>query len=438
MEKKDIYERIREEQLGPASYMVMSVYDEIENYQFEQLQASFSALPYIEDATFEEVEKVLQVRFFVDDQIYTGGFMYEPYEDDEFKKYIFGISSYAHLPKNGLPKLCEATGNITFSLNFHENVREDYLMQLRILTGLSSHIACIYDESAYRVLPMEQITYLLSMKTLPSYDLLYCVHGVYDENGTYWLHTHGLSRCGLIELELIKIKENIHEFSELLNATAKRYLEDGLPEQDAHINVGYASMVTLEVKWTPWEKALEQETKRHLFQKKADFCGSFKDREDEHSMPSGILYAYYEQTYQPIHVYTSFLSDNPILYISNEETKRMADYAKEAIAHLRNIFEKNEEEKEDMLCMIKAGIDVDVADELCGDKEHLWFEVTEIKERSFIGELTNEPYGVSYMNCGESYEIDLEKISDYMIMRKEQVTLTPNNMYLYYMEHPMN
>lgn len=440
MVPEELYQKIREEHISLASHMIMTVYDDMKESTYDALQKKLTQIDFLKDPAFKEVDGVLRGSFQIGEEEYTGDFIYEPFEDDGYKRFLFEVSSYAHLPENAMPHLMKATGNLTFLMDFHEDARADFLLQLKILCALSNHIAVIYDKSAYHILPMEQVHYLLSMKTLPSYDILYTVHDVYDPDGTHWLHTHGLLRCALIELEILKIKNHVNAYYELLNTTVKRYLEDGLPSEDEPINVGYASMITLDVKWTPWEKALEQETKRHLFQKKAQFCGSYKDREEEHSTPSGVLYAYYEHKFQPIRVYDTFLGDNPILYISNAETARMADYAKEALPYLRQIFEEHKAENENYAFLIKAGMDVDDQGDgdICGEREHLWFDIQDIKENSFYGELTNEPYGVSYMKCGECYEVELSRISDYLIMRSEGVNLHPSNMYLYMMEHPLN
>lgn len=433
MERDELYQKIQEEGLSLPSSMILTPYDAIENYSFDNLIKKLEALDFIEAVHLVEDEGVLEGAILIDSEPYSCSFFYEPFEDDTYKNFLFQVSGYNQMQDGVLPNVMKAEGNITFNFDFHDDKRAGYLLQLRILMGICDCVAAVYDESAYKILPIEQIKYLLSMETPPAYNVLFNVHITYDEDGTYWLHTHGLNRCGMIELEILKVKDFINQYYELLKCTATIYLEKGLPQEDEHTLVGYASMANIEVKWTPWEKALETETKRHLFQKKSVFCGSLKDREDGHNTPSGILYAYYENKFQPITVYEKFLDDNPILFISDEETLRMAAYAKEAIQHFRVMFEE-QKDNEDYCFMIKAGMDVDNHDEMTGDHEHVWFEISDLKEDTFYGELINEPYGISTMKCGESYEVSLDRLSDYLIFRKDASALTPADMYLYYME----
>ncbi|MBQ5513233.1 MAG: DUF4026 domain-containing protein, partial [Bacteroidales bacterium] len=64
-------------------------------------------------------------------------------------------------------------------------------------------------------------------KVAPSPDYMFTIHAVNDsEEGTdsVWLHTHGLTRCGTIELEILGADlDNWQELGNALNQIAKEH-----------------------------------------------------------------------------------------------------------------------------------------------------------------------------------------------------------------------
>ena len=62
-----------------------------------------------------------------------------------------------------------------------------------------------------------------------------------DEGGEVWLHTHGLNRCGLYELEILKSdKENYNNHYYLISTLASHLLDkdDRTPEPGAGVYIG--------------------------------------------------------------------------------------------------------------------------------------------------------------------------------------------------------
>lgn len=438
-ERAELYEKIKQDGLALPSEVILTPADAFATYTYDFIRHQLTQLPFVSDINLiENDQDQLEGSIVINGEECECCFVLEKFEDDSYKEFLNDISPYQDLPGKGMQALANAQGNITFYMYLGEDKRQSYIQQLRILHGICPHIAMIYDNCSYKMFPSEYINFLVSTPTPPAFDVLYLIHATYDEEGNYWLHTHGLNRCGLIELEIIKVREFINDYGELLNSYVQRLLQEGLPSEDESLQVGYASVTPIAVKWTPWEKALEAETKKHLFQKQSNFCGDYDDREDDHNSPSGILYAYHENKYQPMQVYDRYMGDNPVMYITNEETKRMATFAKDALSHLRLLFDQNHE-REDYTFMVKAGIDVDDDESVVeSSREHLWFELERINDESFVGKLCNDPYGITHMKRDESYEVSLEQLSDYIIYRKDLRTLTPNTMYIYYMEHPLS
>ena len=63
------------------------------------------------------------------------------------------------------------------------------------------------------------------------------------------------------------------------------------------------------------------------------------------------------------------------------------------------------------------------------EKEHIWFEIKDIKDGSVVGELTQEPYYVSGMKQGDTGTYPFSDITDWLIFTKEN-RVSPDDAYL--------
>lgn len=98
------------------------------------------------------------------------------------------------------------------------------------------------------------------------------------------VHTHGLHRCGSVELEMVDITQYPEEMNTMLNMAAKRLLNGSIAEQERFM-IGYDGM-GIDLCWLRWEKALKDFAD--------DVIGGFNDRKDDndiHAEPVGVLYA---------------------------------------------------------------------------------------------------------------------------------------------------
>jgi hypothetical protein len=92
----------------------------------------------------------------------------------------------------------------------------------------------------------------------PPTDVLWRVQVVSDsaelENGTAWLMTRGLLRCGLPELELLELPaSHARSGARLLDAVAELMLEDGPPPPEVPYPIGDEIAVT----FVPWAEVVE-------------------------------------------------------------------------------------------------------------------------------------------------------------------------------------
>ena len=133
-----------------------------------------------------------------------------------------------------------------------------------------------------------------------------------------------------------------------------------------------------------------------------------------------------EKHYTPVQDFDQFLDQNPMYMFSTSETKRMSDLAIERIPYMLKAFENK-----DNTVIVKVGLITD-KEHWDGDtpqKEHIWFELKDVKDGSIVAELTQEPYYVSGIKAGDTGTYPFSDITDWLIFTKEN-RIAPDDAYL--------
>ena len=347
----------------------------------------------------------------------------------------------------------EIAGKQSFMLEtllyFDADPMNSFLLQLKVLHSIMPSASLVLDYSSFKILSPYWLAMSAESNIPPSPEYLYTTHAVYNEREDgrteYWMHTHGLNRCGSIELEMLNIHSNPKQMYDLLNNTANMFIMDHIKEKEVFA-VGYDGL-GIYLSWVRWEKALKNLPK--------DLLGGINDRisEDEedynvniHAVPSGVLYAVEEGNYTSPEIYASTLADNPILYINSEETERMSSLAKERLdffkeafhqfgktkkkkqSKLNKLFGKKNQEEETWEFQVKLGLVVDDAEDE-SDKEHLWFEVIDFENDQITVLLLNQPYWIKALNKEDIKTFPVfELLTDWIIFSPEE-TYTPDSIY---------
>lgn len=99
--------------------------------------------------------------------------------------------------------------------------------------------------------PRDALERTLSDPVEPSADMLWTVQVIAVAEGSpVWVHTHGLVRCGLPELEMLAVPAPLAETAAaMLGDVAARLLEETLPDPGESLEVG----PELSVRMIPWE-----------------------------------------------------------------------------------------------------------------------------------------------------------------------------------------
>ena len=353
------------------------------------------------------------------------------YENEEYEVQFYPsefsvpasyITNVYSLSEDEKEKIMNAHMALTIVMEFHKDFKQSYHLQLKLAVAMIPNLLGIMDESAEKFMSAAWAIMAANSKVTPGPNNLYTVQAVSGENGEVWLHTHGLCRCGLTELEILESdRENYNNHYHLISTYAS-YLIDKKGDFNPQVDSAYIGVLSnrqpIVVTCVPWTKGLQEYKKLTL--------GGVNDRKDAHNSKTSLLFIYKSESDEKQHLlskvseYNDLWGENPIFFISDEETARMKELAIE-----RFNFVKEQFTKEANKIIIKIGIPVDEGDNL----EHIWFELIELNGERFKAKLTQEPYNVRNMHEGDEAWYCVDDITDWIIYTPD-FTVTPSSAYM--------
>ncbi len=430
MENEDLYSLIENE--GVRLMSEMAIYPSDENFVFEE-NAIKSALANRKDFKLLKFEKS---EIDEEDQ----EFMLQKYQIEiEYQEfdYYFDLMVFVNydrdldefqlgnrISEEERESYLKQKYFLESSQYFSDDYLASYHLQLKVMQAIVEKPSVVFDYMPMRILSGKwvEITSKSSIPPSPSY--LYVVHSVYDDEGgekNYWLHTHGLHRCNSVELEFLNIKDGAQQFFDVLNIVATSFLTSSSKKnENEFFDVGYDGL-GLSFCWQRWENVVSQFP--------SNILGGLDERNpaDLSYGPSGVLFAVQDGVVLSPEIYTKTLADNPMYFVSDAETERMAALAYDRFHSFKKIFkEKNTIVSDDARSfLVKLGVQVDNGDE----NEHLWFQVLEIDEDDNItGKLLNQPYWIESLNQNDVKTYPLNILTDWIIYGSE-ANYTPDTIY---------
>ena len=446
MDNNEKYDLLAQGETGLAS--VMGIFPSSKNFGFEaaNIEKALAANEDFKLISFDKAE--------VDIEFSIMSFNAEI----EYKETVFNVELYVCDAKNinlndygfansideqSLKTATEQEYYLETSMYFELEPLASFHLQLKIMDAIVPDSSLVIDFMSYRLLSAQWLKMTAKSAIPPSPDYLYTLHCVYDEQGNdgnrrYWFHTHGLHRCASVELEMLNFSNGAEQMNTLINMSVKKFLSSPAKERE-RFTIGYDGM-GINLCWLRWEEALKDLPENIL--------GGFSDRDEAdnvHSEPSGILFAVEDGNMVSPEIYAKTLAENPIYYITNEETERMSALAKERFPSFERVFrrEHKEPEKKSFLkkmigfkeeeapgwtFLVKLGLKVDDPDS-GSEKEHLWFDVMSVNKGQITGKLLNQPYWISGLNEGDINTYPLEVLTDWLIYSPDN-TFTSDSIYI--------
>lgn len=446
MDNKEKYEQLAENEIFQSSSMGVIPSDSNFRFTTESIKESLSKATDFKLLSFDEStelgtdrkEYVAKIRYKKEE--YYTILAVENTKDLHLEEYSLGNSVTEDESK-------EASSQAYFlstSIDFTKNALESFHFQLKLMNAVVPRSSIVVDFMSYRLLSGKWLSLTAKSQIPPSPDYLYVIHGVYDdkkEKTEYWFHTHGLLRCGIVELELVGLNSGAQQMYDLINNVVKRFLSDPIAENTT-FTTGFDGL-NLNLRWLRHEEALKDFVPAML--------GGLNERAEDggaHLEPSGVLFAVEDGNMVSPEIYAHTLANNPIYYISNDETYRMSELAKERYHYFCEIyhehkkkdeshslftsllkrFKKKDEAPAEWTFLVKLGLVVDNAEEDL-QKEHLWFDIIEADDNQIKGKLINQPYWIAALNEGDIKTYPFDMLTDWIIYDPEGNKYTPDSIY---------
>lgn len=316
---------------------------------------------------------------------------------------------------------------ICVAMEFGSNYMDSYHLQLKIVDAIMPDALAVIDESAEQLLSGRWVHLAAVSSVPPPSAMMFVVQAVSDEQtGNVWMHTHGLARCKVPELELLGIDiDNYQAFGGILNSTARVILnENKHVEPYSSIYVGALNEDTpLNVTLVPWTDAISDMP--------AEALGGKVSRKYNHNSHSAAIYYYPSEQAEerkevhPLKQLEGQFGDNEIYFFSARESDHMHLRALERIDYMVKAARENPEN-----AIVKLGIRTDDSTDEDPQKEHIWFEIVAMTgDRTFMAKCLNQPYWVSTLKQGDINTYGVEQITDWVIRIGEN-TYTPDDAYL--------
>lgn len=319
-----------------------------------------------------------------------------------------------------------AKGGLTASMTFGKDILESYLVQIKVLCCIVPDMVGLVDFSSERILSGVWADMAARSKVAPAPSYIYSIQAVNDEHSV-WLHTHGLNRCGSVELEILgSDREHYQDHAMVLQTVAGNVItKEPLGEERdlfwiSTLSDGRQLMGT----WLDWTLAVRFYERNEL--------GGAAEHEEDPKLQTGVLFFYLspedfqKKQFVPITAFNDALADNPMMMISIQETERMRALAAERLDCFRR-----EIEKPGINGLMKFGLEVDAEYRKDEDLnlEHLWFEVLSMGTDTVHCKRTQDAYYIKALNEGDEMDLPLSKLTDWVLYTEER-QITPDSVYL--------
>ena len=300
----------------------------------------------------------------------------------------------------------------------------DFLRLIRMARSAAPETPAVLDVNTANWYPRGAMEKLARPDGIePPVEVLWTIHAVVpdeastDPAGPTWLHTHGLWRCGLPELEMIEVPATYQSAAcALINDVAALMLEQAAPPQPAQgVEIG----LNLRVALVPWREAASCVGR--------GVPGGMGDRRDDpenahigaravvcDAVPAG---AFRKVWVWPREALDRLREDEAAVYRTQRATERQARLAQAGWSQLAMAFAALTPKREccqarTVVFSVKVGFEAECDP---GNREHLWFDVRAFDGDAAIGELMNQPFRIKGLERGATLRLQRERVSDWIV-----------------------
>ena len=308
-----------------------------------------------------------------------------------------------------LPAELTAPGTMALSVFTHlpPECLQAYHAQLMVLRALAPEAVAVYDANAFQVIDAAHVDDLARVPVPPPPSRLYSIHVVIRDD-LAWLHTHGLVRCGAVELELVNVpRDRVADMKALLAAAAARLVEEAAPPAECR---AFEVSREARVVWVPWDKAVIKLAVR----------GPAAERSPCHTRRTGVLMAKPSRWQRKVLPHEA-IEGRPRVLVSAAESRRMAAGARARWVRLLALFDRHRRDPA-WRFLVKAAFD---AAGPCG-REHLWLDLSAATAAGWSGRVLSDPCRAS-IRPGDVIDGALDALSGFEV-RCDRGTFGPDEL----------
>lgn len=301
-----------------------------------------------------------------------------------------------------------------------------YHLQLKIISNiLQKKLLAVYDSDSIRILSGKWVEKAASSSVTPSALYLFSIHAVSDLKTHFvWLHTHGLSRYGLNELDILDSQPDFCMEHSILLQNLAVYLLTGGDKDCAYIGI-LQENTPLICDIVTYKDAADYYIKNN---KNIPEALSPDNKHTDESHRAVFVFTspqeYNEKKFKHINIFDKNKFENPIYFISYEEMERMKILAKERFSFVKTNFKT-----EASSVLIKISIPLDkVSHSLGNETEYVWFELQDISGSELKLKSIQDSYYLNNIQKETITKFDIENMSDWIIYREKEM-ITPDDVY---------
>lgn len=365
------------------------------------------------------------------------------YDNDEPEAWAYEAADYRNrnLLEDERAEMHQATQILEcFTYLDADFAQSNWMLQFAVIDAVAGECYALQDMVSSQFFSGTWLAEMAQTYTPPSLEMAYVLHVVVPEDESkadFWMHTHGLLKFSLPELEIMRAgRLNIEIYQGIINSVSQSMLDN--PEiwhEDEAILCANTEAGELSVRLMPWQDALRSDLlapmKKGLFKQKIErFSGDLGEREadDIHTEPSLVIFG--DKNGQAVHLsdFGAAVEEGShiMLMLPNSETWRMYCLAKEKLPLFSGCLNRHPPQEGVWGYMMKIRCE----SESTQATEHMWFIVQSISGDSVTAELVNDPFDIPEMHSGQSYTLPLEQVTDWCIYSKPlQARITPDDVF---------
>lgn len=304
----------------------------------------------------------------------------------------------------------------------YEDPFESYLFQVKLMNCILPNHVALVDYNTEKIMSAEWSKMTANSEISPGPSYLFSINTIKGKNEEIWLHTHGLNRCGFIELEILNSNiENHNTHAMMLNIIANKMLNENSFENETNpiLVANLTSGAGIVATWLNWEDAVKKYDE--------NIAGGANSRKTGHNLFNGVLFIYPTPEHfkdmkpVPLHEINNLNLDDVLISVSNKETERMSKLAQERMSYFLKAIVMD-----GVKGIVKVSLTIEDGKP---ETEYLWVEVDNLDGESISAKLIQKPFYTKRLEIGDSVKIMASDVTDWMLNINNN-RIAPDNAFL--------